>query len=152
MELQTERLMLIPCTEEVLHSSAPADDYEIGPHISMYITELKEDPTLTGWGVWLVIEKQTHTIIGDIGFKGKPDANHTVEIGYGIVPSAQNKGYATEAVRALIDWAFSFDHVETIVAECLEDNVASIKVLEKVQMQRTGLEMNMLKWALKKEG
>lgn len=46
MELQTERLTLIPCTEEVLQNVTQANDYEIRPHIPIYITELKKDPSL----------------------------------------------------------------------------------------------------------
>ena len=65
----------------------------------MFLEKLREDSTQLGWGVWLVINKENNTIIGDIGFKGKPNSENTVEVGYGIIPSAQNKGYATEAVK-----------------------------------------------------
>lgn len=88
--------------------------------------------------------------MGDIGFKGKPNSENIVEIGYGIVPSAQGKGYATEAVQKLIDWAFSNKSINKIVAECLDENIPSIRVLEKLQMKRMGSENNMLKWQLEK--
>ncbi len=90
MELQTERLKLIPCTEESA-AAAALNNYELGPHIKMYLAELKSDPTLLGWGVWFVIDKDTNTVIGDIGFKGKPNMEKTVEVGYGIKSSARNK-------------------------------------------------------------
>ncbi|MFA1822927.1 GNAT family N-acetyltransferase [Virgibacillus oceani] len=150
MELQTQRLKLIPCTEESLSIIKTPDEYEIGPHIDIYLGELKEDFTLLGWGVWFVIDKDNNTVIGDIGFKGKPNSENYVEIGYGIVPSAQSKGYATEAVEKIIQWAFSYKNVNKVFAECLEDNVPSIKVLEKLQMKRIGSENNMLKWQLEK--
>ena len=89
-------------------------------------------------------------MIGDIGFKGKPDSEKTVEIGYGIQPSAQNKGYAAEAVKEIIKWAFTFENVNKIIAECHDENIASIKVLEKLHMRKTGSENNMLKWELEK--
>lgn len=76
-------------------------------------------------------------------------AESTVEIGYGIIPSAQGKGYATEAVQRLVEWALSNRNVTMIVAECLDDNVPSIRVLEKLQMKRIGSENNMLYWHLK---
>uniref|UniRef100_A0A7U3YF72 GCN5-related N-acetyltransferase n=2 Tax=Anoxybacillaceae TaxID=3120669 RepID=A0A7U3YF72_GEOS0 len=99
-------------------------------NIEMYLEQLKRDSSVKGWGVWFVILRENNQVIGDIGFKGKPNDRKTVEIGYGIIPAAQNKGFATEAVQGLIDWAFSSGQVEKVIAECLEDNVASIRVLE----------------------
>ncbi|MFD1848897.1 GNAT family N-acetyltransferase [Oceanobacillus bengalensis] len=150
MVLQTQRLKIIPCSEALLSSISTAEEYEFGPHIYMYLKGIKEDSTLIGWGVWLVINREDNTIIGDIGFKGKPNKENTVEVGYRMVPSAQNKGYATEAVREIIKWAFSFKNVEKVVAECKDDNVGSIRVLEKLHMKRSGHENNMLKWQLVK--
>ena len=46
-----------------------------------------------------------------------------------------NKGYATEAVQELIDWAFRTGEVEMIIAETLLDNYGSIRVLEKLHMK-----------------
>lgn len=149
MELQTERLKIVPCTDELL-STIPTEEYKIGPHISMFLEKLREDSTQLGWGVWLVITKENNTIIGDIGFKGKPNSENTVEVGYGIIPSAQNKGYATEAVNEIINWAFTNDDVNKVVAECLHDNIPSIKVLEKLNMNKIGTVNDMLKWELKK--
>ncbi|RWR05285.1 GNAT family N-acetyltransferase [Siminovitchia fortis] len=149
MELQTQRLKLIPCTAESI-STISIKGYEIGPHIKEYLKKLKDDSTLLGWGVWLVIEKENDSVIGDIGFKGKPDSENAVEVGYGILPSAQNKGYATEAVREIIKWAFTFENVTKVIAECRDDNGPSIRVLEKLNMNRIGSENNMLKWELQK--
>ncbi|MFD1356985.1 GNAT family N-acetyltransferase [Fictibacillus halophilus] len=147
MKLETERLTIIPVDQQLVEKLSPGD-YEIHGFIKSYLTDLKEDESLLGWGVWFVIEKETGKIIGDIGFKGKP-VDQTVEIGYGIIPSAQGKGYATEAVKGIIDWALSTKLVRKVVAECLEDNIASIKVLEKLGFERTGTDENMLKWKLR---
>jgi len=100
--------------------------------------------------VWLVIEKENHTIIGDMGFKGKPDSEGTVEVGYGMAPAARNKGYATEAVKEIIQWAFSTGLVQKVVAECLMDNFPSIKVLEKVKMVKVATKDNLFLWQLVK--
>ena len=149
MELQTQRLIIVPCTDEVLSTYA-TEEFKMGDHISNYLKELNEDPSLLGWGVWLVIDKENHTIIGDIGFKGKPDSESTVEVGYGMAPAARNKGYATEAVREVVRWAFSTDHVQKVVAECLMDNLPSIKVLEKLNMEKIGTKDNLYQWQLVK--
>jgi [ribosomal protein S5]-alanine N-acetyltransferase len=149
MELQTQRLIIVPCTEQALSTYA-TEEFKMGGHINNYLKELYEDPSLLGWGVWLVIDKETHTIIGDIGFKGKPDSEGTVEVGYGMAPAARNKGYATEAVNEIIQWAFSTDYVQKVVAECLTDNIPSIKVLEKVKMEKIGTKDNLYLWQLVK--
>ncbi|WP_252504655.1 GNAT family N-acetyltransferase [Sporosarcina sp. Marseille-Q4943] len=147
MIIETNRLKLIACTPEFL-AMIPPEDYEIRDHVKGHAAELQNDDSQLGWGVWFVVDKETDTIIGDIGFKGKPSTDHTVEIGYGIVPSAQNKGYATEAVGTLIEWAFASREVEIVIAECVEENSASIKVLEKLGFRKTGRVDNMLKWEM----
>lgn len=144
MNIQTERLVIAPCTEMVLEK---IPNNEIGPHIHHYLKELKQDSTLLGWGVWIVLSKNKGEFVGDIGFKGKPNKNQTVEVGYGICPHAQNKGYATEAVNALLGWAFN-SHVNKVTAECLKDNLASIKVLEKVGMKKISEDEEMLFWEI----
>ncbi|SES66757.1 ribosomal-protein-alanine N-acetyltransferase [Oceanobacillus limi] len=149
MKLETNRLKIVPCNFEAI-SAVPAMNYVAGPHISRYFEQLREDPSLLGWGVWYVVEKESNTIIGDIGFKGKPEVAQTVEVGYGIVSSAQGYGYATEAVKAIVKWAFSTGKVNKIVAACHEDNISSIRVLEKLKMKKVALEDDMWKWELLK--
>lgn len=145
MKLVTDRLEILPIDQQV----ATAFESYTGraKHIQSYLEKLQEDPELWGWGVWLVIRKDTQEAIGDIGFKGKP-AEATVEVGYGFLPEARNQGYATESVKALVQWAFATNEVDRINAECLQDNSASIRVLEKLGMQRTGETDGMIYWKL----
>ena len=147
MELQTERLILTPCSDESL-STYSTREYELGPHIGMDLEKYKKDNSLLGWGVWLVIDNQTNKVIGDIGFKGKPNLDKSVEVGYGITSSEQNKGYATEALRSIIEWAFNSNLVNKIMAECLVENTPSIKVLEKLNMEKLKTDNSMLYWQL----
>ncbi|MFD2830796.1 GNAT family N-acetyltransferase [Corticicoccus populi] len=75
-----------------------------------------------------------------------------VEVGYGILPEFQNNGYATEAVLSLIEMAFENNEAEVIHAECRADNIASIKVLKKLNMNLVHREKNMLYWSLTSVG
>lgn len=149
MIINTNRLKLIACTPEFT-LSIPPHEYFIRDHVKEHLADLQKDSSLLGWGVWFVVEKETNAIVGDIGFKGKPASDHTVEIGYGILPAAQNKGYATEGVEALIKWAFHSDKVKKIIAECSLDNSSSIKVLKKLGLRQIGSEAHMLKWEMTK--
>jgi RimJ/RimL family protein N-acetyltransferase len=73
---------------------------------------------------------------GLLGFKGCPDRNGEVEIGYGIDPDYQNKGYTTEAVRAMIAWAFQDPQCKSVIAPNTQrTNLASNRVLAKVGMR-----------------
>jgi [ribosomal protein S5]-alanine N-acetyltransferase len=93
------------------------------------------DTFLSHWGHWQVVERSSGLVIGGIGFLAPP-ARGTVEIGYGIVPSHQGRGYATDAVRAVVRWASAQSSVTEIVAGTDGDNLASQRVLEKVGFRR----------------
>lgn len=146
MKLETNRLTIVPCTQELVNNMN-CHQYNVGPHIHSYLEQLEADSALLGWGVWLVVNKETEEFIGDIGFKGKPNDERVVEIGYGLIPSAHGNGYATEAVAELVNWAFS-SGVTTVIAECHIDNMASIRVLEKLGMKKINAESDMVYWRL----
>ena len=75
--------------------------------------------------------------MGDLCFKGL-SADGVTEIGYGLLEEHWGKGYATEAVKAAVDWAASQQGVKTIEAETEEWNTASKRVLEKAGFVPTG--------------
>ena len=149
MKLETERLYIVPCTEERIQV-ANEQGYNSGPHIVGHVKNAKQDAAILPWGAWYVLRKEDDSFLGDIGFKGKPNENQTVEIGYGFIEKYWNQGYATEAVRELIDWAFKTGEVETIIAETLLDNYSSIRVLEKLHMKRVNATETMINWKIEK--
>jgi ribosomal-protein-alanine N-acetyltransferase len=78
---------------------------------------------------------------------GKPPENaQPIELGYGVLPDHRNRGYATEATRALVEWALSQPSVERVIAKCDPSNSPSVRVLEKIGMTRRGEEGGMLLW------
>ncbi|PGT19455.1 GNAT family N-acetyltransferase [Bacillus cereus] len=149
MKLETERLYIVPCTEEMFRV-AEKQGYNSGPHIIGHVEHVKEDAALLPWDAWYVIRKEDDIVLGDIGFKGKPSENGTVEIGYGFIEKYWNKGYATESVAELIKWAFQTGEVETVIAETLLDNYGSIRVLEKLHMKRVEATETMINWKIEK--
>lgn len=148
MELYTKRLKLLPCTKETVADFSDSN-YPFGPHVESYIENLANQPDILGWGVWLVIDISTGQIIGDMGFKGKPDKAGAVEIGYGIIPSKQNKGYATEGLQCLLEWASLSRRVKEVTAECHMDNIPSVRVLCKVGMEVSCHKKDMIYWTIK---
>lgn len=105
LQIITERLIITAFNPE--NYKKVSETYSIRKHIVNYLDNLKEDPELLGWGAWFVTLADNNQVIGDIGFKGKPDNQGIVEVGFGIIPEMHNKGIATESVGAIIEWALS---------------------------------------------
>ena len=80
---------------------------------------------------WLIIIDRDPFGAGLIGFKGVPDENGEVELGYGIDSQVRRQGYVTEANRALVEWALAQPACQAVTAFTEKDNAASIRVLEK---------------------
>ena len=162
MRLQTRRLELIPCSanialaavgkrdalESFLGAKVPSDwpAQDLRDYLPAYARQLREDPALLGWGVWLIVQRAKRTVIGDLGFKGRPGREGVVEIGYSVLPAYRRRGYAFEAVHALYEWAMAQQGVERVTAECSADNAPSIRILEKLGMRRQEGEGSLLRW------
>ena len=87
-------------------------------------------PNERAWyAIWMIaLRNGTH--VGELCFKGvSPDG--AVEIGYGIDERYQDRGYATEAVSAVTAWAAQQGGITRVEAEAEDENIASLRVLEK---------------------
>lgn len=101
----------------------------------------RRNPEGAGWMLWYVLRAappgaaaagdSRPTAVGVCGFKGLPASDGTVEIGYSVLPEHQRKGYASEAVAALVEWAFADESVQRVIAETFPDLEASVRVLER---------------------
>ncbi|HLX91343.1 MAG TPA: GNAT family N-acetyltransferase [Puia sp.] len=80
---------------------------------------------------WIVIERVTREIVAELGFKGVPSGQGEIEISYGTMYQHRGKGYMTEAVSGMIDWAKGLLNVKFVIAETDVGNKASMKVLRK---------------------
>ena len=77
-------------------------------------------------------------LVGTAGYKGPPDPEGTVEVGYGVVRDQQRRGYASETVRGLLANAFARPAVRRVIAETYPELVASIGVLRKCGFRHIG--------------
>jgi RimJ/RimL family protein N-acetyltransferase/shikimate kinase len=86
-----------------------------------------------------VVLKSTQKLVGHLYFKQiEPQEFSTWELGYIFNPAFQNRGYATEAAGALIQYGFQHLGIHRVVAHCNPENVASWRVLEKIGLKREG--------------
>jgi len=90
-----------------------------------------------GYGRWACVLKATNEIIGFCGLKYLDDLD-AVDVGFRFMPEYWGKGYATEAGAASIAFGFDVLHLKQVIALVLPENGASIRVLEKIGMHRTG--------------
>jgi ribosomal-protein-alanine N-acetyltransferase len=97
------------------------------------------------FGIWVMIERATNGVVGDIGFLGPPSKG-VVEIGFSVVPERRRLGFASEATAAIVDWALHEPDVDAVVARCDRDNLASIGVLDGAGFARTGEVNDAIHW------
>jgi RimJ/RimL family protein N-acetyltransferase len=98
-----------------------------------FYASYKEHRKWEGWLTWYTVRiGGGHPVLcGSAGFRGPPDEQGMVEIGYSVLPEFQGQGLATEAVAGIVQWAKQQPEVKHIEAETNTDNEASIRVLEK---------------------
>ena len=111
------------------------------PHQDIETTKASVNRFIEAWKngrsfPWVVIIKETNKLIGMIELRiDLPKA----DFGYVFAKNVWGKGYATEAARAVLNWAKSQEEIHLIWATCDIDNIASAKVLEKAGMRKTGI-------------
>jgi aminoglycoside 6'-N-acetyltransferase len=88
-----------------------------------------------GWVQFSVEERSSGRLVGDVGVSPADGEPGVLKVGYTIDPAFQGRGYATEAVRALLGYAFETLGADMIRAYASADNAASIRVAEHVGMR-----------------
>ena len=91
-----------------------------------------QDYKKNGFGRWAVIEKSKNEFIGWCGLKLNEE-NH-IDIGFRFFKQQWNKGYATEAAQACLNYGFDSLDIKEIVGRADKENKSSIRVLEKLNM------------------
>ena len=150
--VQTDRLNLspleLPAVEALVSGDAAALERATGalfprpvappPYMLETLPIVRErlrlHPGETSWWNWLIVERDTRRAAGSVAFAGQPDANDSVLIGYAMYPEFEGHGYATEAVRAMIGWAFHQHGVKLVRALAPVWNTPALRVAESVGM------------------
>ncbi len=88
-----------------------------------------------GWVQLSVEELDGGELVGDVGFSPAAGEPGVVKLGYTVAPEHQGRGYATEAVRALVRYVFETLGAEVVRVYADADNVASHRVAEKAGLR-----------------
>ncbi len=152
--MQTENLQLVLREpEEVLawvEAMGPEDKAQISPD---WLARLRASPAADPWTCgFILVHRESGARVGTCGYKGPPGPDGVVEIAYGVDPEYQGRGYATEAAKALVGFAFdnssdsssdsSSGRVRLVRAHTLPENSASARVLAKCGFARVGQVMD----------
>jgi RimJ/RimL family protein N-acetyltransferase len=146
--LETERLVLRAFEESDLDALYKAhSDVEVARWLYNEPRTLEQARDLLGRkiagellaeGDWLssaVIERGTGNFVGDVALHWVSEEHKTGEIGFIFDPDYQGRGYATDAARALVDFAFDGMGFHRVIGRTEARNVASARVLEKLGMR-----------------
>lgn len=148
--IKTERLELIPITEELCHAEL-SSPILLGTMLGSCIPHTWPPDLATKEVVYEFINLLTHSggsrffayywiksdhyssgqrvLVGSGGFILGDD--NVPELGYSVLNEFRGFGYATEAVRAMIEWGFNFLDFPSIYAATFPEGIASKRVLEK---------------------
>jgi len=145
--IQTERLLLRRSTPE---DAATISAYRSDPNVNRQqgwertdlegvladIVEMsgRSPGQPGGWVQFTVEERGGGRIVGDVGLSLAESEPDVIKVGYTIDPAFQGHGYATEAIRALVEYAFDTLGARVVRAHASAENAPSIRVAEKVGM------------------
>ncbi len=104
--------------------------------IEFWLKSCIEQYQSQGFGPYAVVEKDSQSLIGYCGLFHFRDVNGhpEVEIGYRFIQAMWGKGYATEAAKAVRDYAFTVLGMNRLIAIIEPNNAPSIRVAEKIGM------------------
>jgi RimJ/RimL family protein N-acetyltransferase len=147
--LRTERLELRPVQEDDVDRIL---SYRNDPEVQRWLlrTEVDPDAFRAAWRAaadddhdhsvatvldGVVIGTVSLSVHDGLGQPGMPEGTEA-DLGYIFDPAYAGHGYATEAVSAVVAMAFEELGVRRISAGCFADNLASVRILEKLGMRR----------------
>lgn len=159
--ITTPHLQLVSMSVQFMEALAAKDlataSAEIGATVPMWVADelenflkyrlgqLRLDPTIRVWlgrAMVLTDEDGSRRVVGSIGFHGPPDAAGRLEVGYSVDPPYRRRGYASESVKALFDWAHCEHGITRFVASISPSNEASLNLTAAYGFHKVGQQMD----------
>jgi [ribosomal protein S5]-alanine N-acetyltransferase len=158
--IETTRLELLPLSPQFLDAilagrrkdaesalglelpPAWPDGHDFG-FLKLRRNQAREDPEREEWLPRAIALRERRQMIGHIGFHGPPGVNgprtpEALEVGYTVFEPFRGRGYATEAVAAILEWARAQHGVHHFVASVSPDNVPSLALVRRLGFRETG--------------
>ncbi|MGA9583374.1 MAG: GNAT family N-acetyltransferase [Allosphingosinicella sp.] len=90
------------------------------------------------WFQFVIERREDEAVLGDLGVGFGIPGERQVELGWRILPQFQRRGYAREAVAALIPWLIEANRIHRFVAVAAADNRASTALLRSLGFRQEG--------------
>lgn len=151
IELETDRLIIRRLT---FNDVADMFEYASNPMVTKYlpweahksiedtmnflnmVLDSYKKGQVSGWGIVL---KENSKLIGTCGYVWWQTENEKAEIGYALSPDYWNRGIVTEAAKEIIKFGFENMRLNRIEAHCVDKNIASERIMQKIGMKYEGL-------------
>ena len=154
--ITTPRLRLVSLTPSLLRAVAGGKlaeverqldapvcaGWEEGVPAELRLQQLAADPAEQPWLVRAVVAQAPRRVLGSVGFHAPPDDHGRVEIGYDIVAGERRRGYAREAIHALLDWAWATGRARVCVASVSPSNGPSLALVRAFGFRHVGEQMD----------
>jgi GNAT superfamily N-acetyltransferase len=156
--IESPRLRLVPMGAAVLRKlrdgdirgadalvgASGFDRLDDGPRwIGLRLSQIESNPALETRLMRAIVLRDANVIAGHIGFHAEPDAPYLIEIGlrgleigYTVHEPYRRQGIATEAVRAMIEWAQTVHGVDSFVASISPANTPSLRLVRRLGFQK----------------
>lgn len=110
-----------------------ADQWSHFPEAMVWMRDYLQDASHEAeWWNYFIVFRPEARLVGTCGFKGMPEPDGSVEIGYEIADAYWGRGLGTEAARALTEWAVQQPGVKAVTAHTLAEENASTAILRKL--------------------
>lgn len=152
--IRTERLELVPLdpgairaliagrrdeAEKILGLALPSEfprKGELAGFLPIQLKRMELSPERREWMARLMVS-QSDGAVGHCGFHGPPDAIGRAEIGYSVFTEFRGRGFAKEAARGLVEWAFGQGESE-VYASVSPANGPSLSVVRALGFTQVG--------------
>lgn len=152
--IPTKRLLLVPITAECA-AAAPEERAPIAratgarvpeswpvEHYDQEVLDFTRDSLAndgaTEWLLRFIVVREPEPVVAGMFGAMAPDAEGRIMIGYSVLPEMQRRGYASEALDAVIAWAFEKPDVRIVAGETYPHLIPSIRTMERCGFRFAG--------------
>ena len=139
----------LACAGQLLGIGIPGALLDKPSGLKLAQVRLNEDPQYRPWSMRAIILPDARTMVGHVRFRSRPDPDYlhrfapgVVEFGYHVFPPYRRRGYAAEAVGALMHWAQAVFSVGRFVASVSPDNQPSLALIARFGFGKVGQHMD----------
>ncbi len=106
------------------------------------INEVRKNPEAAKYLLRVAVLKQSMVVVGSAGFHNLPDENGMIEIGFGVDPAFQNKGYGKQILHGMWGWVVKEPGVKTLRYTVSPSNLISKQIIQKLEFKLVGEQMD----------